>query len=173
MKALTLPSQNYIKSVLDYNLETGVFTWKYRNDVPKEWNTRRAGSIAGRTDKRGYITITIYKRHFYAHRLAWLWMTGECPYDDVDHRDRNPSNNKWSNLRRGSRTQNHGNRAISPKNTSGFKGVSLFKRDGTWRSQIQINGENIHLGYYLTPEKAHEVYMKAAKKYFGEFARSA
>jgi len=173
MKALKLPSQEYIRSVFDYNPNTGVFKWKIRTDVPKEWNTRRAGKIAGRVQKNGYISIGINKKHFYAHRLAWIYMTGDCPYDDVDHKDRVKSNNKWENLRLGTRTQNFGNKTISPHNTSGYKGVSLFKRDGTWRSQIQVFGKNIHLGYYKTPEEAHKIYMEAAIKYFGEFARAS
>ena len=172
MKAMDLPSAEYIRSILDYSPETGEFRWKVRSDVPKECNTRWAGKITGCPNVKGYILIGINGRLYYAHRLAWLYMTGECPYDDVDHRDVNSSNNKWENLRRGTRTLNHGNRKISSKNTSGLKGASIFRRDGTWRAQIQVKGKNIHLGYYSTPEEAHKVYMEAAKKFFGEFARA-
>ncbi len=167
------PSQEYLRSILDYDPDTGLFVWRIRSDVPKEWNTRRAGKCAGCPDHRGYLFIGVNGCIYYAHRLAWLWMRGECPPDDIDHRDTDKANNKWENLRRGSRSENCANQKASKRNTSGFKGVSLYKKMGTWRAQIMVRRENIHLGYFLTKEAAREAYNKAAKSYFGVFAREA
>lgn len=173
MKFKKIPSQEYLRSILDYDPRTGILRWKQRPDVPAETNKRWAGKITGSPDAYGYLRVNIHDSFYLAHRLIWVWMTGDQIAADIDHRDRDKSNNRWKNLRESSRSQNHANRAIGSKNTSGFKGVSLFRRDDTWRAQIQVNGENIHLGYYRTPEMAHKIYCKAAKKYFGEFARTA
>lgn len=176
MKKNPYPSQDIIKSVLDYNPETGIFTWKERKVTHYQiicFNKRFAKKEAGCINNKGYVVIGLVGKEYYAHCLAWIYMTGKSPTEDIDHRDLNTSNNKWDNLRIGTRSQNHANKHISPYNTSGYKGVSLFRRDGTWRAQIQVRGENVHLGYYDTPEEAHAVYCKAAKKYFGEYARVA
>jgi hypothetical protein len=171
MKAKEYPDQEYLKSILDYSPRTGIFVWKFDQTKLKCRNTRHAGKQAGCQDQRGYIRINISGRYYLAHRLAWIMMNGAIDGDDVDHTDLNPSNNKWSNLRKATRSQNLMNKSISNKNTSGFKGVSLFKRDNLWHAQIQINGKNKHIGYYNTPEDAHSAYCTAAKKYHGDFAR--
>lgn len=173
MKAKKYPTQEFLKTILDYDKETGLFVWKFDPKKMKSRNTRHTGKRAGCRDPRGYIRINIGGKYLLGHRLAWIIMTGEIGGNDIDHKDLNKSNNAWSNLRKATRSQNFMNKAISNKNTSGFKGVSLFKRDNLWHAQIQIRGQNRHLGYYKTPEEAHVAYCEKAKELFGEFARVA
>jgi hypothetical protein len=109
----------------------------------------------------------------YAHRLAYLYMLGEWPTDDIDHANGISSDNRWANLRPATRSQNLANKGKSPFNTSGFKGVSFCKTTDRWRAQIEVRGTPVHIGRYDTPEEAHAAYIEAAREYFGEFARAA
>jgi hypothetical protein len=83
-----------LKSLLTYDPNTGIFIYNYRHGA---WALK--GSEAGRCDKDGYLIITINKKAYSAHRLAWLYMTGEHPKEFIDHKDGNKSNNKFENLR--------------------------------------------------------------------------
>ena len=89
----------------------------------------------------------------------------------VDHIDGNGLNNCRSNLRIATSSQNMQNSKKSKANTSGFKGVSYHRRAQKWCAAISVNGKNKYLGLFESPEKAHEAYCEAAKKYFGEFAK--
>jgi hypothetical protein len=105
-----------------------------------------------------------------AHRLAWLYMTGVWPTKDIDHQDRNRQNNKWKNLREATFSQNKAN-ASKNYNKSGYKGA--YSQHGkTFFSSIGVNGKRIYLGTFPTAKLAHQAYVKAAKHYFGEFARA-
>jgi len=91
---------------------------------------------------------------------------------EVDHINLDSLDNCRSNLRVTDRTGNMRNRRRRRTNRSGFKGVSFFKRDGNWKSRIVVDGKEIWLGYFSTPEAAHAAYCEAAKQYHGEFART-
>jgi hypothetical protein len=80
--------------------------------------------------------------------------------------------NRRSNLRMASHSQNAMNRVRSPKNSSGFKGATFIPRLNKWEAQIAVNGKKIYLGIRSTPEAAHALYCSAALKYHGEFART-
>ncbi|WP_155638650.1 HNH endonuclease [Burkholderia cepacia] len=88
----------------------------------------------------------------------------------VDHVDGNPLNNRRSNLRVCTYSQNNSNRGKSPNNSSGYKGVTFHKQMKKWQAQIMVNEKCIHLGLFTDPESAHEAYKKAALEYQGEFA---
>lgn len=136
--------------MLEYNPETGIFT--------------RNGLRAGTAGVRGYRQIWYKGRQYYEHRLAWFIMTGEWPPDQMDHIDRDRSNNKWSNLRLADQAQNNWN----SKNRSGYRGA--YRNDkGTWMSAITVNGRSYFLGNYDTPEEAHQVYMEVAEEIHGDF----
>jgi hypothetical protein len=167
----------YVRSILDYNPETGIFRWRFRADCPQRWNTRYALSVAGTTLHRGAIYIRINRINCYGHRLAWLVMIGEWPIADIDHIDGNPSNNSWHNLREASDSENLCNRGRTKKNTSGFKGVSYYSAHPEWNlkrwvARIRKDGTTHRLGYFTTPEEAHVAYDAAAKRLHGEFAKS-
>jgi hypothetical protein len=106
-----------------------------------------------------------------AHRLAYLYMTGRCPADQIDHKDGNRSNNCWDNLREATGSQNQCNRPARRTNKLGLKGV--HKRRYGYRAELKGDGRRIDLGSFPTAEAAHEAYVAAAKQFHGEFARVA
>ena len=169
----------YLRSVLHYDPETGFFTWRERSDLPEgrarnAWNARYAGRRAGAlvpSKHTTYVTIRINNRHYRAHRLAWLYVTGEWPSGDIDHEDGDGTHNWFENLRDATRTQNNGNTRRPTNNTSGYKGVVRSHNGKRWVAYIRINGRLLHLGTYDTPQLAHAAYTRAAKAHFGDFAR--
>ena len=161
-------TQEYLKSILSYDPDTGVFirlvSFGYR---------AKAGDIAGSPDKNGYLRICISGKSYKAHRLAWLYMTGEWPKDQIDHIDMEQSNNRFSNLREANYSQNQSNRPVRKNSKSGYKGVYFLKnkKDRPWMAQIKVMGKDIYLGMFKTKEMAYSAYCKAAEKYQGDFAR--
>jgi hypothetical protein len=157
-------SYERLKELLNYERETGVFRWR------EDRQNGLKGQQAGKVMRDGYIRITVDYRSYAAHRLAWLYMTGEWPADDVDHRDRCRSNNRWDNLRAATHTQNQHNASLRRDNTSGFKGVHFHKQSGKWFAQIRFRGVKHYLGIHATPEDAARAYNKAANDLHREFA---
>jgi len=99
-------------------------------------------------------------------------MTSNWPPNVVDHTNLNGEDNRWTNLRLATYSQNAANSFARPSNVP-LKGVTLEKRTGRYFARIKINYQNIHLGTFDTAEEAHAAYVAAAQKYFGEFARSS
>ena len=159
-------TQEALSALLSYDAETGVFRWRVARRRIK------AGSVAGRLDSSGHVQITVCGRAYMAHQLAWLYMTGQWPTKRLDHRDGEPDNNRWLNLREATHTQNMQNTRLRADNKTGHKGVTI-ERNGKFRVSIKVNGKREHLGTYSSVETAAAVYMKAAKARFGEFARAS
>jgi len=129
------------------------------------------GPVRSKPDKLGYLNIAVDRKIYKAHRLAWLYLFGVWPSRDIDHIDGVPSHNWIANLREATESQNKINEKRRKDNTSGFKGA---KPHGTkWQARIKIYGVRKSLGYYDTPEEAHEAYMSAARHYYGAFARAS
>ena len=156
-----------LKQRLNYNPDTGVFTWTGRGG-----KTAVAGAVAGHKDADGYIVIRLSGKLYRAHRLAWLFINGDWPPFHLDHIDCNRENNRASNLRPCSRSENQCNRGKPKNNTSGFKGVTFDKQTGKFKAQIALHGKNHALGRFSKPEDAAEAYRSAAEKLHVEFART-
>lgn len=163
-KTATMPSQGRVRELLDYNADTGMFCWRL-----SVGSRARIGAHAGSVAKNGYRSIRVDGTLYYAHRLAFVWMNGDCP-NQIDHKDRNRSNNAWNNLRAANHSQNQANQKISRKNTSGAKGVSWLKVDKKWRAYITVNGVKKHLGRFDNRSEAIAAYAEAASEKFGCFA---
>jgi hypothetical protein len=121
---------------------------------------------------KGYVQILLRTRLYLAHRLAFLWMTGKWPDEEVDHADGNPANNAWHNLRQASRSQNAMNTRLKGDNTSGYKGVIWERRRHYWYFEIIANGKRQIFPNYATAEEAHSARSEAARRLHGEFART-
>lgn len=163
MKKLTTKdlSQNRLKELLHYNPNTGVFIRKVRSSNHKA----KVGDIAGSINKRGYIQININNKKHYAHRLAFLYMEGYFPENEVDHINRDTADNKWENLRHVSRSCNLRNSSKSKNNKSGVVGVCWLNREKLWQSQIMVNRNNIKLGCYKNFISAVKSRWGAEKEY--------
>jgi hypothetical protein len=168
-KPSILPTQERLKEILNYDTKTGILAWKYRRDVPPQWNTKNAGKITGCKNSNGYLLVNVDGKLHLAHRLIWMWVTGIQPKTYIDHIDRIKTNNKFSNLREATHYQNCVNRGPQSNNTTGYKGVR--KHYNKWQAGITVKGKFISLGTYNTPEFAHEAYKKAEKEHFGDYAR--
>lgn len=171
MNRLPLPDAGYLRSILNYDPETGVFTWQHRVTAHQSTNTRCARTVAGTTTGQGYVSICIDQLRFKAHRLAWYFVTGNDPSSDIDHIDCDRSNNRFANLRIATNQQNHWNMPKSRSNTSGHKGVYWSTHAGRWRASITVSGKMTNLGYFHNIKAAADAYKCAAVKHFGEFAR--
>ena len=146
-----------LRELLLYDPETGVFTWRA--------NRRRvkAGDVAGYVDPRGYIQIGIDGSLHRANRLAWLYMTGEWPAGDVDHRDTDGANNRWLNLRDVSRSVNMQNRRrANTNNKTGLLGVSSIRN--RFHATIWLGKKQRLLGAFDTAEEAHATYVEAKRR---------
>jgi len=152
-----------LKELLTYDPETGRFT------RVNSTGGRAAGSDAGATDAPGHRTITVDGRKYRAARLAFLYMTGEWPKGDADHINGIRDDDRWSNLRDATRTQNLAN--MRSKGASGIKGATWVTEKSKWKAQIRIDGKNKHLGYFDAPQDASAAYAAAAQAAHGEFAR--
>lgn len=153
-------TQAQVKEILHYEPTTGIFTWlKTRNFL--------IGREAGTTSPEGYRLISIKKKAYPAHRLAYLYVNGIFPENLIDHKDGDTGNNRWLNLRDATPFQNQQNRKLSSKNSSGFMGVS--KSGNRWMSRISVGGTRLLLGCFGTPKEAGEAYKDYARVAFGEF----
>jgi hypothetical protein len=162
METLSDLTAEYVRSILRYNPESGLFCWL---------TGRYGGNLAGTVQKSGHIRINIAGKGYLTHRLAWLIMTGEWPVNDIDHRDINPGNNRWSNLRLADKTKNGLNRTKTSRNKSGLKGVAFHKASGKWSAAIGVNYKQKWLGLFDSPELAHAAYRNAAQELSPDFAR--
>jgi hypothetical protein len=130
-----------------------------------------AGSRAGTLTWKGYREIKVMGRVYREHRLIWLYHFGDIP-EEIDHINLDRADNRVSNLRACSRSENMCNRGKCKKNKSGFKGVIHYPGVvGSWSARIGHKGKPIYLGTFESAEAAHAAYADAAKKLHGEFAR--
>jgi hypothetical protein len=177
-----LPTPEFLRQILDYNPDTGSFTWKERTPemftcargqgwACNAWNAKNAGKPASSTHTNGYYQIGINGRSFLAHRVAWAYMTGRWPSRMIDHEDTDRMNNSWSNLREATNSQNKANAPCHADSASGVKGVMWFKQTNRWHVQIQANGKKHHIGFFTDIEAAKQAYNDAATRLHGEFAR--
>jgi hypothetical protein len=149
---------------LHYDPETGVFTWKITRQRSPE------GKRAGNTHYSGYRTIGIDGKYYAEHRLVWMWWHGEFPKLSIDHINGNKSDNRVSNLREASRSQNQHNQPMYKNNSTGYKGVSFCKTTGKWKATIGKSTNRFYLGVFNSPQEAAHAYNKAAIELHGEFA---
>jgi hypothetical protein len=153
-----------LKAALHYDPDTGVFTW-----ISSTGPRAVVGVTAGTTTME-YVWIKLHGRTYAAHVLAWFYMTGEWPSDQVDHRDGDTRNNRWGNLREATPQQNSSNRKVRYDSPFGITGV--YASGKKFIARINAGGEQIHLGTFDTVAEAANARAFAARDIFGEFARA-
>lgn len=146
-----------LRELLHYDKSTGIFTWNVARYCV------RATASAGALHPDGYIHIKVDGRTYRAHRLAWLYVHGVWPTLQIDHVNRTRTDNRVENLREVNNSQNQQNASLSPRNTSGFRGVSWQKSSQRWHAYIKVNGKRKHLGYFEDAAAAHDARVKAAE----------
>jgi hypothetical protein len=158
-------TQSRLKEVLSYDPEAGEFRWLVCTS-----NRAPAGSLAGSVSSAlGYRLIGVDGVRYFAHRLAWLYMTGSFPAEQIDHANADRSDNRWANLRAASKADNMRNIGMRSDNGSGHTGVGWHAQTGKWRAYIAQDGRTIHLGLFDTKDAALAARNEAAAKAYGEF----
>lgn len=178
MKNNRNPSQKYLKQCLDYNPDTGVFTWKVRplehfknSHGMRIFNSQRSGKAAGNEIeltkyRKKYIQIRCSGLSSTAHRLAWIYIHGAIPLGmEIDHKNGDGTDNRICNLRIVTRAENGKNIKKKSNNTSGFNGVSWSREKCKWSAQITVNGKVMSLGRFKNINDAIEAREKANDKY--------
>jgi hypothetical protein len=146
-----------LKELFQYDPNTGNFTWLHNAG-----KRVKAGQIAGCLHKNGYIQIGIDKKVHLAHRLVWLYVYGEYPKNQIDHRNGIRSDNRVANLRDATSAENCQN-LLRARGSSGLLGAHFQKTRNRWSSSIKLNGTKTHLGYFKTAEDAHVAYLNAKR----------
>lgn len=147
-----------LRAVVDYDRETGQFTWMERTSIRIV-----VGKIAGTLRPNGYVMVGIDGTQYRAHRLAWFYVHGEWPAGDIDHMNGSRADNRLANLRIVTNAVNGQNRQTAQRdNKLGFLGV--FKCKKRYQAQVKLNGKITHVGTFDTPEQAHAAYLVAKRK---------
>jgi hypothetical protein len=148
--------------LVHYDPESGVFTNRIARS--SRW---KAGSICGGPNRSGYIDMRIEGVRVFGHRLAWFYMYGEWPKYHIDHIDGNPSNNRIANLRDVRHQANMQNIALRTSCASGLAGA--YQVGKRFKASIRFDGKTKHLGYFDTPESAHDAYVAAKVRHHEGF----
>jgi hypothetical protein len=159
-----LVTQERLKELLHYDPLTGVFI-----RLVDVGNRVKAGQIINRKDSYGYSVVGVDGKRYLAHRLAWLYVYGYLPENDIDHIDRVRHHNWISNLREVSRACNQRNTGNPKDNTSGTKGVVWNKAVGKWQASVMVNGKQVYLGQHtnFTEAACHRLAAEQAEDWAG------
>ena len=159
-----------LRALVQYNPETGVFTRK----VKRDFNPRSVlGKPLGTPYSNGYLGFRVNTRKYLAHRLAWFYVYGCWPASDLDHVNGNRADNRVSNLREATKSQNMANTKTQVNNTSGHRGVIFDKANSKWMAYMQLHGKFINIGRFAEKEEAIAARSQAFVSAFGEFAGRA
>lgn len=151
-----------VRELLRYEPDTGKLYWRERarqlfpcNWSWKVWNKKFSGKEALKGNHNaGYLHGAIFNKKNLAHRVIWLIQTGDWPQYDIDHLNGDKKDNRWTNLRSATKSENGKNKSMLRNNTSGFNGVIYSKAEMMWVAQIKTQKKNIRLGAFKDFEDA-------------------
>jgi hypothetical protein len=152
-----------LRKLLSYDPETGGLRW--RVDVARNVF---AGNVAGKPGKKKYLQVCVRRKYMLAHRVAWAIVYGDWPKNLIDHKNGDPHDNRLSNLREATYSQNSANRPTPRTCRSGVKGVRFRKR--RWEVNIEKDGAAVCVGRFHCLGKAAAAYRAKARELFGEYA---
>ena len=162
-------TQGRLREILHYNKRTGIMTWIA---APK-YHPRMLGKVAGsaRLSRNGkyYVRVKVDGGNYALSRLAFLWVTGNWPKDQIDHRNGDSLDNRWGNLREATQMENCWNHKTRAKNSSTPMGIRKLP-SGKFQCRITKNKVPHCIGTFSTLDAAVLVYTKKRKEFFGEFA---
>jgi len=153
-----------VRELFLYDPVTGILKWS------KPPRRGVAAGIAGCANADGYRIIGYRGEEYMAIHVIWCWMTGKWPTHGVDHKDRNPANDVWKNLREATYSQNNRNRIVRRDSSTGIKGVMLRRKTGAFTAYITINKRRIHIGDFRSIEGAAAARKETEMRLFGEFS---
>lgn len=159
-----------LRDLLRYDAESGNLYWMvrhrkyFRSDGEcKRWNNRYAGHLAFSIKPSGYFEGMIFRKQHKGHRVAWALHYGEWPDGLIDHINGIRTDNRISNLRVVTSSENCRNGVIRKNNPSGVSGV--WKCGNRWRAGIHAEGRQIHLGLFKTLPEAAAARKQAEARY--------
>jgi hypothetical protein len=156
-----LLAQKRLKELLHYDPDTGLFT------RVKQVGRFNSGEVVGYSNGRGWLRVKIDGKHYKLHRLAFLYMEGEFPPEEVDHKNRIRDDNRWCNLRHATRGKNNVNRLTKGNSDTGYRGVIPSGRG--YKAKIQCGGDIRYSITYDNPIDAYRQYCEWAQELFGDF----
>lgn len=145
-------TQSELKELITYDPNTGIMKWRKKNRHSKPENV-----CDGYYNNKGYLLLCINYRQYVQHQLAWLYITGSWPKEQLDHIDGKRDNNIFSNLREATNRQNCYNKFA--------KGFYLNKERGKYMSRIRVDGKDIFLGWFNNKIDARKSYIEACEIY--------
>jgi hypothetical protein len=151
-------TQERLKELLDYDQETGIFVWK------EPITNISVGVVAGTLNDQGYLIIGLDNERYRAHRLAWFYVYGKWPDNQIDHRDHNRSNNRIKNLRDFTHSENNQNQICAQDKNKSTKLLGAYPNGSGFMARIQVNGKDKYLGTFRSPEAAHAAYILAKRE---------
>jgi HNH endonuclease len=162
-----------LRQLLAYDANTGIFRWRARpitKPQHKSWNTKYASNAAGTSQSGGYRQIQVDGKKHLAQNLAWLHFYGEMPARGPDHINLDQADNRICNLRLATPSQNNANRRRPRNNSSGKKGVYLYRRK--WHATITKDYKHYYLGSFDGIDQAAAAYAAKSVELYGDFART-
>jgi hypothetical protein len=159
--ATAILTQARLRELLRYDPDTGLFTWRQSRR-----GSARAGDVAGAARHDGYVRVGVGGHKAWAHRLAWLYVHGAWPTQQIDHINGNPSDNRIANLRdvpprTNMQNERSGRRRKNPGTLLGAHWSTTWKR---WKSSINAGGKLQHIGWFDTEQQAHDAYVEAKRR---------
>jgi hypothetical protein len=158
-------SAELARELFIYEPDTGLLRWRVRVH-----QRGPVGSVAGTLTKNGYTRLMYKQSSYLAHCVIWAIQTGSWPEQQIDHRNRVRTDNRWDNLRAATRSQNARNCRISGHNTSGVKGVHFVRSEGKWQASARIGGKVHYFGQHKTLEEAATARRNGVQGIYGDFA---
>lgn len=143
-------TQERLRELFVYNHDTGEFV------------SRKRGTVCGSLTRKGAVKMTIDGKFYQAHRLAWLYMTGAWPKDQIDHINRKPADNRFCNLRDVGPLEQRLNQHKMLDRPKHWLGTTRTKWG--WQATIEFATKNYYLGLFERREDAHAAYMNARKR---------